>query len=107
MAVTPIRASNAYFGLAKQTVQGTAVAPNIFPRWLDGSDFQYDLKIEDIREGDTTRRLSLLAKNLQYIKAKLLVKPRPNEVGFLETAANGTGSDAFTAPTVATAVVGA
>lgn len=94
--IVPIRSNNAYIGIGKQTVGGTAVAPTVFPRWLDGSQLEFALKTESIREGDTTRRLSQVIKNQQYVKVKLLCLPRPVELGFLEQAAMGTGADTFT-----------
>jgi hypothetical protein len=99
MPIVPIRNSNAYLGFGKQTVQGTAVAPTLFPRWLDGSNIDIAMKVENIREGDGTRRLAQVIKNQQYAKIKLMCYPRPVEIGFLECAAMGSGADAPTAVT--------
>src|SRR6266704_1869282 len=96
----PIRGNNAYFGFAKQSSGGTAVAPNVFPRWMDGSSIEISYKEEKIREGDGTRRLSQAIKNMQMAKIKLVFLPRPVELGFFETAAMGIGSDTVTAAAV-------
>src|SRR6266568_219401 len=93
MPVVSIRNSNAYIGIGKQFVQGTAVAPTVFPRWLDGSNFDPSFKSELIREGDGTRRPSQVIKNQQYGKAKLVCYPRPLELSFLEAASMGAASD--------------
>src|SRR2546425_2161083 len=100
--VASIRSSNAYFGFARESTPGTPAAPTIFPRWMDGSKIDIDLNTEDIREGDSSRRLSTIIKNKQMVKVKLVAALRPNELGFFETAAQGSGSDTYTAPTVAT-----
>src|SRR5258708_7667632 len=100
MPVIPIRSNNAYIGIGKQSVQGTAVAPTLFPRWLDGSQLDMALKSELIREGDGTRRATQYIKNQQYAKVKLVCFPRPIEVGFLENAALGISADTVTAATV-------
>ena len=91
--ITPIRSDNAYFGFAKETTPGTPVAPSIFPRWMDGSGIEIDLKAEDVWEGDGSRRLGLIVKNRQMVKIKLSCTPRANELGFFEAAAMGAGSD--------------
>ncbi len=100
--IVPIRADSAYFGISKEVVPGTPAAPVWFPRWMDGSNIEIDLKAEDVWEGDGSRRLSQIVKNRQMVKIKLTCSPRMNEVGFLEEATQGTGSDTYTAPTVAT-----
>jgi len=100
--IIPLRANNAYIGLGKQSVSGTAVAPTLFPRWLDGTMLQIEMKAEDIWEGDTTRHLSQVIKNQQSVSVKLTCYPRPVEMGFLETAALGVGGDSVTPATVNT-----
>lgn len=100
--IVPIRSDRAYVGVAKQTVGGTPVTPNMFPRWVDGSALQLDVKAEDVWEGDGSRRLSSIIKNLQEVKIKHVFMPRPNEIGFFEAMAMGNGSDAYTAPAVNT-----
>ena len=107
MATVAIRSDDAYVGLGKQAVQGTAVAPTIFPRWFDGSSIEIDLKAEDVREGDGSRRLSTIIKNLQQAKIKLVCTPRPIEAGFLEQAALGAGADTPTAAATSTTTSGA
>lgn len=52
MGIIPIRADNAYVGMALQSLQGTPVAPNYFFRWLDGTKMEYDMKVEEVWEGD-------------------------------------------------------
>lgn len=100
--ITPIRSDNAYFGFAKESSPGTAVSPAIFPRWMDGSNIEIDAKMEDIWEGDGSRRLSTIIKNQQIVKIKLVATLRPIELGFFEVAAQGSGSDSYTAPTTNT-----
>lgn len=107
MTAIGLRSDNAYIGLAKQSVAGTAVAPSTFPRWLDGSSIEVDLKAEDVWEGDGSRRLSTIIKNRQMVKIKLVCNPRPVELGFLETATAGAGSDSNTAPAASTTLSGA
>lgn len=102
MTLSPLRSSNAYIGLAKQSVKGTGVTPTLFIRWRDGSGLEPDIKMEDVEEGDTTRRLSAIIKNMQAVKVKLNFDARPIALGFIETAALGAGSDAYTGPTIAT-----
>lgn len=102
MALIPIRSDNAYFGLGMQSVQGTAVAPTSFPRWLDGSSIEWDMKTEEVWEGDGTRHLSQLWKNGQSVKFKLVFNPRPIEAGLIEKALNGANSDTPTAAVLAT-----
>lgn len=104
--VIPIRSSNAYIGVGKQTVGGTAVAPTIFPRWLDGSTIDITLKEERILEGDGTRRLSQVIKNQQMTKVKITCIPRPVELGFFEAAALGANADSVT-PAVYSSTVSA
>lgn len=100
--IVPIREDNGYLGFAKESSPGTAVAPNIFPRWMDGSQIEIDLSAEDVKEGDGSRRLSTIIKNRQMVKIKLVAALRPIELGFFETASLGSGSDTYTAPTVNT-----
>lgn len=102
MSTTPLRNDNAYFGCAKQSVQGTAVAPTSFFRWLDGSKIMWDPSTAEIWEGDGTRRLSQIIKTKQEVKLTTVLNPRPIELGLLEQAAMGSGSDSVTAATVAT-----
>lgn len=104
MPIIPIRSDNAYVGIAKQSAQGSPVAPTNFVRWLDGTKFEYDLKNEEIWEGDGTRRLSQLVKSKQSVKGTVVFNPRPIEAGLFETAALGLGGDALTAATVNTTV---
>jgi hypothetical protein len=102
MSTLPISNDNAYFGIAKQSVQGTPVAPSSFPRWLDGSKIDWAVTTKEIREGDSTRRLSQVIKNKQEVKITTTLNPRPIELGLIEQAAMGASSDTVTAATVAT-----
>lgn len=97
----PIRGDNAYIGLGKQSQQGAPVAPSWFPRILDGSSFEVDLQAGELWEMDGSRHVSQLIKNRQMVKFKQVVTPRMNEVGMLEQATMGSGSDAITAGTPA------
>lgn len=100
--IVPTREDNFYIGFAKETTPGTPVAPSIFPRWMDGTSLAIDTTIEVIKEGDGTRRNSTVIKNGQKVTIKLTAWLRPNELGFFESAALGSGSDSYTAPTVST-----
>lgn len=102
MSTTPLRNDNAYFGASKQSVQGTAVAPTSFFRWLDGSKIAWDPSTAEIWEGDGSRRLSQIIKTKQEVKLTTVLNPRPIELGLLEQAAMGAGSDSVTAATVST-----
>jgi len=102
MPTLPIRSDNAYFGIAKQSVQGTAVAPTSFIRWLDGSKIDWGVTTAEIWEGDGSRRLSQVIKNKQEVKITTHLNPRPIELGLIEQAAMGSGADSVTAATVAT-----
>jgi hypothetical protein len=96
MVLVPIRGDNAYIGLGKQTVQGTAVAPSWFPRILDGSTFTVELAAGELWEMDGSRHVSQLIKNKQSVKIKQVVTPRMNEAGMLEQAVMGHSSDVIT-----------
>lgn len=102
LTVSPIRSDNGYVGIGKQTTGGTAVAPTVFPRWMDGSSISIEQKDEDVWEGDGSRRLGSVIKNLQSASVKLTIMPRPNEIGFFETMAQGAGADSYTAPSIST-----
>ena len=102
MAIIPIRADNAYAGLAIQAAQGTGVAPTNFVRWMDGTALTIELTAEDIWEGDGSRRLSQIIKNKQMVKLKIAQTPRPILLGMVETAAMGKGSDSIVASTPST-----
>lgn len=100
--IIPIRSDNAYVGIAKQTSQGTPVAPSKFFRWLDNTKLEMDLKNTEIWEGDGTRRLSQLVKKTQMTKGTISFNPRPIELGFIEAACMGTSSDTVTAAAAST-----
>lgn len=94
--IVPIRSDNAYIGMAKEVPAGTPVAPSTFPRILEGSSFSVELKTEDLWEIDGSRHLSQLIKNGQLVKIKQVCTPRMNEIGVLEQATMGVGSDLIT-----------
>ncbi|MDE3097721.1 MAG: hypothetical protein KGK07_17175, partial [Chloroflexota bacterium] len=102
--ITPVRSDRAYVGFAKQSGQGVSTAPSLFPRWLDGTEITVDATMEDIWEGDSSRRLSTIIKNGQKVTLKHVCYPRPNEAGFFDAATQGSGSDTLTAATVNTAL---
>src|SRR5437763_1586630 len=104
--ISAIRGDNAYFGFAQEATAGTPVAPIWFPRWVDGS-IEYDLKTEEVYEGDGTRRASQLVKNQQMIKIKLKCYPRMNELGAIEKMTMGSGSDTITTASPSTTSTGA
>lgn len=85
-----------YFGFKKQAAKGTAVVPDTFVRWLDGSTLEPELKVEEIAEGDGGRDMSLVYKSGQWWKGKLVFHPRPVEVGHILQGIMGVGSDTLT-----------
>jgi hypothetical protein len=95
--LVPIRSDNGYIGMSKQLLQGTPVAPANFPRILDGSSWVLELAAGELWEMDGSRHVSQLIKNKQSVKIKQVVTPRMNEVGLLEQATMGIGSDTITA----------
>ncbi|GAC1471394.1 MAG: hypothetical protein PVSMB5_19990 [Ktedonobacteraceae bacterium] len=99
--IVPIRGDNAYIGRTKQLVGGTPLAPTTFIRPLDGSTFEVDLKSEELWEIDGSRRLGQIIKNRQMVKIKVTSTPRINEVGLIEQAVMGAGSDLITPGTPA------
>lgn len=105
--IVPIRADAAYFGFAKEATSGVPVAPSLFPRWMDGSQLEIDVKMEDVWEGDGTRHLSTIIKNRQTVKIKWVGTPRPNELGFFETAQAGAVGDVVTNAAVSTTLAAA
>jgi hypothetical protein len=100
--IVPVRENNGYLGFSKQTVSDVAVAPSVFPRWMDGSGIEIIADSETIEEGEGSRRTSIIIKNGQRAKIKLKAAFRANELGFFEAASMGSGSDVYTAPTVST-----
>ncbi len=89
-------------GFAKQSSSDVAVAPSWFPRWMDGSGLEIIADTEVVEEGDGSRRPSTIIKTGQKAKIKLKAALRANELGFFEAAAQGNGSDSYTANTVGT-----
>jgi hypothetical protein len=100
--LVPYRGSNFYIGFAEQSNPDTAVAPNIFPRWKNGTKVEIALNTEEVKEGDGSRRTTLLIKNGQKVKGKLTASLRPNERGYFEKWSQGVGSDTYTAPAAST-----
>lgn len=100
--IVPIRDSNGYVGFAKQSTSDVAVAPSVFPRWMDGSGIEIIADNMVVDEGDGSRRPSTMIKTGQKAKVKLKAALRANELGFFEQAAQGSGSDTYTTPTVST-----
>jgi len=104
MPIVPIREDNAYVGIAKQSSQGSPVAPSTFVRWLDGTKLEFGMKTAEVWEGDGSRHVSQLIKEQQMVKVTVKFNPRPIELGFFEAAALGSNSDTFTGATVSTTV---
>lgn len=100
--IVPMRGDNFYIGFAPETTPGTPVAPTFFPRWLNGTSLEIDMKTQRIKEGDGSRRNALIIKNGQKVKIKFVALLRPIELGQLIAAAMGASSDTFTGPTVST-----
>jgi hypothetical protein len=99
-------------GVGKQGSKGTAAAASTFPRWGDGTQFQPDLKTEDIREGDGTVSISRVIKNLQFWKGKIVhAKARAIDFGSMLKGVCGTASDVISGTakngTIASSVAGA
>lgn len=95
----------AYLGLVKQSAEGSPASPTSFPRWLDGSTIDPEMKTEDVNEGNLSRWTSFVLKNSQSYKGKLISYPRPINAGLLLASALGTGADiAKAAPASVTAV---
>lgn len=90
-------------GLAKQSSQGTHVAPTSsvgqWVRWLQGSKIRPDAEFKQEFEGDGSRGWSLNYKARQSALGKIVVYPRPQEAALLLQAFSGSGSDAITAST--------
>src|SRR5260370_20222915 len=108
MPVIPIaiRDDNSYFSFVQQAVAGTPQAPIWFPRWVDGS-IEYDMKSDEVYEGDGSRHASQLVKNQQMLKIKLKCYPRMNELGALEKMTMGASSDTITTATPTSTSTGA
>lgn len=100
--ISPLRDSNAYVGISKQAVGGTAVAPSTFIRWLDSTSMGIEVASEEIVEGDTTRHVAFFIKNKQETKIKIVTYIRPILAGMLEAASMGTVSDNITDQTPST-----
>lgn len=105
--LTPIRGNDAYIGWAKETAWGTAVAPAFFWRWLDGSEWNPDVKVTSEREGDTSPFVSLSWKTAQMGMIKIVEYVRPITVGCALQALLGSGSDAYVAPSKNTTLAAA
>lgn len=100
--LTPIRGNDAYIGWAKQSAWGTAVAPTSFWRWLDGSEWNPEMKLQSEREGDTSPFISISWKTSQMGMVKVVEYARPITCGCAIQALLGSGSDTYTAPAKST-----
>lgn len=107
VVLAPFRGSNFYAGFSEETTPGTPVAPSIFPRWRNGTKVEIAPDFSEEEEGDGSRRTTLLIKNGQKVKIKLVASLRPNERGYFEKWAMGSSSDTYTGPTVSTTLAGA
>lgn len=96
-----IRDNLFYIGGGKQAAWNTAVAPTWFHRWLDSTDADGSVQYGSEREGDTSPYLSLVYKSGQYWAFKIVEYVRPQIAGYALQALLGTGSDTYTAPTMA------
>lgn len=94
--ITTTRNNLFYVGAGKEATWGTAVAPTWFWRWLDGTDANPDLKVQEEREGDSSPHISLIYKTAQWEAFKVVEYLRPITVGYALQALLGTGSDTFT-----------
>jgi len=105
--LVPFRGSNFYAGFSEETVPGTPVAPSIFPRWRNGTKVEIAADFSEEKEGDGSRRTTLLIKTGSKVKITLVSSLRPNERGYFEKWAQGASSDTYTAPAVSTTLAGA
>src|SRR5882762_693143 len=96
------RGSNFYLGFGEQSSPDTPAAPTIFPRWKNGTKVVIEPAFEEVEEGDSSRRTTLLIKNGQMVKIMVVSSLRPNERGYFEKWDQGASSDTYTAPAVAT-----
>lgn len=104
---TPIRGNLFYFGYAKQPAGGWvastgAAVPTGVWRWLDGSDANPDAKFVTEMEGDLSPEVSLMYKGSQVWKVLVKEYARPVTLGIALQAHNGSGSDAYVAPSKST-----
>ena len=100
--LTPIRGNDAYIGWIKQAAWGTPLAPTFFWRWLDGSEWNPEMKLTSEREGDTSPFISIAWKTHQMGMVKVVEYARPISAGCALQALLGSGSDTYTAPTIST-----
>lgn len=95
-----IRGNQVYIGWAKQSGWGAPLAPASYWRWLTGSRANPLTRIQTWREGDTSAYESFAAKRGQWWVVRVVEYLRPITAGAAIQALLGSGSDAFTAPTV-------
>jgi hypothetical protein len=98
--LTPIRGNDAYVGYGKQSAWGTPVAPTCWPWWLDGSEWGGEVKVASELQGDSSPFKSLMYKTDQYGTVKIAEYARPIGAGYALQGLLGTGSDAYSAPTM-------
>ena len=102
MPLNVIRRNLIYVGGAKQGAWGTAVAPTWFYWWKNGTKERPVIKYTDEREGDTSPFETLAYKDSQYREVTIVENSRPIMSGYALQSLMGTGSDAYTAPTLNT-----
>lgn len=86
----------AYFAFKKQSAHGTPGVPDQFFRWLDGASCRPDPKHGEFAEGDGSFDISLIVKQSQIWKIKLVGYLRPGEAGYILDGISGAGADALT-----------
>ncbi len=105
MPITAIRENQYYIGLGKQTGWGVpSASTNIFWRWLDGTDANPEIKMQQEYQGDTLPFETLIYKESQHWVIKVKEYARPITAGFALHALLGSYSDSYMAPIAQTSL---
>jgi hypothetical protein len=99
MAFTPFQDNYWYIGWAKQSVQGTPVAPTKFWRWRDGTMAGPRRKVTTEYEGDASPFENLPYSEGQHYEIMVKEYARPITMGCALEAIHCTGGETYTAPT--------
>lgn len=92
------------YGYGKQSAWGTGVTPTNWWKWLDGTSFDEDKRLQVEREGDTTPHPSLAYTAAQMVTGRVVEEFRPRTGPCSIAALFGNGSDTYTAPAFTTTV---
>lgn len=82
-----------YMALKVQAAFDTPLAPTTFPRWLDGSSISPEAKFQEYMEGDGSYDMTLIIKESQMWKGKIVMYARPVTLGVMLAGIFGSGSD--------------